>query len=126
MVQSAQVPLQVIDLNLDRSLQNQDFDSWKLSCSSVQAPLTQACSPVVGPGAAVDYLRTRAALLHNHLHHSCGRVFIFTQPSALAAAGGEAAELHELTQAGFRQPLTALDLKRVSGQCITNLPVPVQ
>lgn len=115
MVQAEQAPLQVIELGLDRSLQNHEFDSWKLLCSSAQSPLTQICSPVVGPGTAVDYIRTRAALLHNHLHHSCGRIFVFTCPSTSANSNNEAAELHELTQAGVHQALTILDLTKLSG-----------
>lgn len=67
------------ELMLNRQLQNSAFQSWRLKHGSVRSrsdidlPLPVATVK----SDAVDYLHTRARVLHNHLLESRGRLFCF-------------------------------------------------
>ncbi len=79
-------------LQIDRSLQNDRFQSWRLSGPGflqsrshwpLARPLAQASL-----GDVNDYISTRAAVLHNHLHQTqpdAERLFVFVRdPHATA------------------------------------------
>lgn len=71
-------------LSLDRRLQNAAFESWRLGTNFVAGRTAVALpGPLFqGAGEALDYAHTRAAVLHNHLLASDGRLLLIT------AAGG--------------------------------------
>jgi hypothetical protein len=81
-------------VQLNRHLQNQVFESWKIGSSFVSSRTVADLSSSVyqGAGEAVDFAHTKAALLCNHLFSSQGRCFTVT-----AAAAGAGLNLSEVT-----------------------------
>lgn len=69
------------DLALDRSLQNDKFQSWRLSptnCLTARHALALPGPVVAVKSEAIDYLHTRASVLRNHLLEAHGgRLFCF-------------------------------------------------
>lgn len=66
-------------LVVDRSLQNNHFSNWRLGAQFVKHKAQlQLPGPVATPGDqdAVDYIHTRASVLHNHLLESRGQLFV--------------------------------------------------
>lgn len=70
------MPLRMLELDRDKA--NPLFDSWKLDRS---LQLSQAVQSLDGSvkvsDHSTDYLNTRAAILHNHLHGVSGDFFVF-------------------------------------------------
>jgi hypothetical protein len=105
---------QALELKLDRSLQNEAFQSWKLSTGSLASR-----KQIDLPGAvaasrsdAIDYVHTRAAVLRNHLISSGGRYFIFLAPrsgpssSTAAATSPRTLQLVEAVPSGSEAAVT--------------------
>ena len=69
------------DLTLDRGLQNDKFQSWRLSptnCLAARHALALPGPVVAVKSEAIDYLHTRASVLRNHLLEvHGGRLFCF-------------------------------------------------
>ena len=71
-------------LQLDRSKSNPLFDNWKLAKGlSVSENVITLDRPVTLRDHSTDYLNTRAAVLHNHIHQQGQRWHVFA-----ASAGG--------------------------------------
>ena len=74
------------DLTLDRGLQNDKFQSWRLSptiCLAARHALALPGPVVAVKSEAIDYLHTRASVLRNHLLEAQGgRLFCFIASGA--------------------------------------------
>ena len=70
------MPLRMLELDRDKT--NPLYDSWKLDRG---LQLSQAVKTLDGSvkvsDHSTDYLNTRAAILHNHLHHVNGDFYMF-------------------------------------------------
>lgn len=65
-------------LELDHKQNNPLFASWKLSKAlSVSEQTVSLNSQVATSEHSTDYLSTRAAVLHNHVNHQYGRMYVF-------------------------------------------------
>lgn len=88
-------------LQLDNTKSNPLFDSWKLAR---ELPVTKTVvtlhARVTVHGHSTDYLNTRAAVLHNHLHQQDQRTLLFTKRAGVSALQevllGEDVELRKL------------------------------
>jgi hypothetical protein len=81
------------ELTIDRSLQNEVFDSWRLSRSPFTASRSAASLPaplaVADTGAVSDYLHTHVSVMANHLHHpSTDELYIFARAEPEPEPGG--------------------------------------
>lgn len=73
-------------LQLDRANSNPLFDSWKLaSALAVSKTVVTLERHVIVRDHSTDYLNTRAAVLHNHLHQQDQRLLLFTQNAGVSA-----------------------------------------
>ena len=69
-------------LQVNRSLQNDKFSSFRLGKSFVQGKDVHQLPGcvAVSPSTETDYLHTRALLMRNHVVFSAGRWFLFIRP----------------------------------------------
>ncbi len=109
-------------LQLDRSLQNNAFESWRLGGSFVHrrtsAALPAPVATAAANGSATDFLHTRERVLHNHLLHSQGRLFVCCIPDSNAADGKTLALLEVLASASADDDEHAArpELRHVAGR----------
>lgn len=91
-----------MDLKIDRNLQNNKFNNWRLGKDFLleRHAVTLPGSIAVVDTDAVDYVRTRTSVLHNHLFHSQGRMFFFLKNNDSAGA----VQLFEVLHAPDSQP----------------------
>lgn len=113
-----------MDLNVDRSLQNNAFGNWRLGREFV---LERASIPLPGgicvadANASVDYVRTRSAVLHNHVAQSQGHCFLFIQPPGVKGVVG----LHHVLHApGASPPVLLHKLAGAGCACIRHAHAP--
>lgn len=67
-------------LQLDKAKANPLFDSWKLATRiTVAKKVVTLEGQITVRDHNTDYLNTRAAILHNHLHQLGQRIFVFTR-----------------------------------------------
>lgn len=90
-------------LQLDRAKSNPLFDSWRLArelAVSKNIVTLQGHCNVTVHDHSTDYLNTRAAVLHNHLHQQDQRTLLFTEHAGVSALQevllGEDVEFREL------------------------------
>lgn len=104
-------PARTAELRLNRDLQNNAFNSWKLGPPMLQhACSLQLPAPVkLGDADATSYIHNRVAALRNHLISVNGEYYVFLEEGeggaalqrvdwAAAAAGG-AGQLHRIAGA---------------------------
>lgn len=73
-------------LQLDRAKSNPLFDSWKLAQAlAVSKEVVTLQAHVTVHDHSTDYLSTRAAVLHNHLHQQDQRTLLFTEIAGVRA-----------------------------------------
>ena len=71
---------------LDRAKSNPLFDSWKLATGlSVSKKVLTLEGQVAVRDHNTDYLNTRAAILHNHLHQQDQRIVVFTRDAGVSS-----------------------------------------
>lgn len=88
-------------LHLDRAKSNPLFDSWRLTRElAVTKTVVKLEAHVTVRDHSTDYLNTRAAVLHNHLHQQDQRILLFTERAGVSALHevllGEDVELRKL------------------------------
>ena len=73
-------------LQLDRTKANPLFDSWRLARAlAVSKNVVTLQAHVSVDDHTTDYLNTRAAVLHNHLHQQDQRILLFAQDAGVRA-----------------------------------------
>lgn len=73
-------------LQLDRTKSNPLFDSWKLARAlAVSKDVVTLQAHVTVHDHSTDYLNTRAAVLHNHLHQQDEKTLFFTEDDSVRA-----------------------------------------
>ena len=73
-------------LQLDRAKSNPLFDSWRLARAlAVSKEVVTLQADVTVHDHSTDYLNTRAAVLHNHLHQQSQRTLLFTENAGVRA-----------------------------------------
>ena len=71
---------------LDRAKSNPIFDSWKLATGlSVSRKVLTLEGQVAVRDHNTDYLNTRAAILHNHLHQQDQLIVVFTRDAGVSS-----------------------------------------
>lgn len=110
-------------LQLDRSKASPLFDKWKLAKGlAVSQSVVTLEGPVTLGDHGTDYLNTRAAVLHNHIHQQGQRLLVF-----VANAGGttlqevvisEIAELRKLCGKLFLNMLARWVATASSQECV--------
>ena len=105
------------DLKLDRKLQNEAFQSWRLAPCSSRIDITRHELDLPGKGImavkneAVDFLHTRASLLRNHIIESQGRRFCFTTGTPIS---GESPLMH-VNEISLCQESASVSLRCLAG-----------
>ena len=98
-------------LDLNHKLNNPLFASWKLSRAlSVSEQTVTLNGRVSTSEHNTDYLNTRAAVLHNHINHQHGRLYVF-------CISAESLSLQEICQS------QATVLKTVWGMCPVHIAI---